>query len=144
MKKFVVLNGPNINLLGKREPEIYGTLTLADIQKYTEEKLKNEQVQLEWHQANHEGELIDVIHQVFKRDDIEALIINPGAYSHTSVAIYDALKILKIPIIEVHLTNIHSRESFRQSKITAKASTAILEGLHKKAYLMAIFSQLFD
>lgn len=141
-KKFLIINGPNLNMLGKREPEVYGTDSLADIQKYTEEKLKSESVSLEWFQSNIEGEIVSKIQEAFDKNEIDALIINPGAYSHTSVAIYDALLILKTKIIEVHLSNTHKRESFRQSKLTARASTIIMEGLGKNAYLLAIKSQL--
>jgi 3-dehydroquinate dehydratase-2 len=140
--KFLIINGPNLNLLGTREPEIYGSLTLDQIKSFTEESLNADNVQLEWFQSNVEGLIIDRIQQSLSQN-FQALIINPGAYSHTSVAIYDALQILKIPIIEVHLSNTHRREEFRQTKLTAKASTIIMEGLGKLAYLTAVKSQLF-
>jgi 3-dehydroquinate dehydratase-2 len=139
-KKFLIINGPNLNMLGQRQPEIYGTLTLDQIIKYTEEKL-NKKCACTWFQSNIEGEIVTKIQELISLD-FNALIINPGAYSHTSIAILDALHILKIPIIEVHLSNTHSREEFRQTKLTAKASTIIMEGLGMNAYLMAIESQL--
>lgn len=142
MKKFFIINGPNLNMLGFREPEIYGNLSLDEIKKYTEEALKTDSVNLDWFQSNIEGEIVDQIQKLALSTEYQALIINPAAYSHTSVAIYDALMLLKIPIIEVHLSNTNKRESFRQSKLTARASTIIMEGLGKNAYLMAIKSQL--
>lgn len=142
MKKFFIINGPNLNMLGLREPEIYGNLSLDEIKKYTEEALKADSVNLDWFQSNIEGEIVDQIQKLVLSTEYQALIINPAAYSHTSVAIYDALMLLKIPIIEVHLSNTNKRESFRQSKLTARASTIIMEGLGKNAYLMAIKSQL--
>lgn len=138
--KFLIINGPNLNKLGTREPEIYGSLTLSDIEKHTLHKLQNHQVQLEWFQSNIEGEIVEKIQQSIGK--YKALIINPAAYSHTSVAILDALKLLDFPIIEVHLSNTHKREEFRQIKLTAKASTAIMEGLGKDAYYLAVLSQL--
>ena len=141
IKKFLIINGPNLNMLGTREPEIYGNMTLNQIKDFTQAEIKDKNCQLEWYQSNIEGEIVDRIQQASKQD-FKALVINPGAYSHTSVAILDALKLLKIPIIEVHLSNTHLREEFRQVKLTAKSSTIIMEGLGKNSYLMAIFSQL--
>lgn len=140
-KKFLIINGPNLNLLGTREPDIYGSLTLKEIINYTEQSLANKNCELVWFQSNIEGEIVTRIQESLKQD-FSALVINPGAYSHTSVAILDALHMIKIPVIEVHLSNTHRREEFRQTKLTAKASTIIMEGLGKHAYLMAIQSQL--
>lgn len=142
--KFIVINGPNLNMLGTRETSIYGSLTLDEIAKYTEKKLAKlgQDIELEWFQSNSESALIQKIQSLIN-SDIKALIINPAAYSHTSVAILDALKMLPMPIVEVHLSNTHQRESFRQVKLTAKASTIIMEGLGKNAYLMAILAQLY-
>ena len=139
-KKFLIINGPNLNMLGQREPEIYGNLTLLEIIEYTEKKCE-QKCECVWYQSNIEGDIVTRIQEATKQD-FSALVINPGAYSHTSVAILDALHILKIPIIEVHLSNTHRREDFRQTKLTAKASTIIMEGLGKNAYFMAIESQL--
>ena len=139
-KKFLIINGPNLNMLGLREPEIYGSLTLQEIIDYTEKKL-GARCGCSWFQSNIEGDIVTRIQELCKQD-FSALVINPGAYSHTSVAILDALHILKIPIIEVHLSNTYRREEFRQTKLTAKASTIIMEGLGKNAYFMAIESQL--
>lgn len=140
-KKFMIINGPNLNMLGQREPEVYGSLTLQEIIKFTEDSLINQNVQLDWFQSNIEGEIVTKIQELLN-SDYSALVINPGAYSHTSVAIFDALSMIKIPIIEVHLSNTHRREEFRQTKLTAKASTIIMEGLGKLAYLTAVKTQL--
>jgi len=140
MKKFLIVNGPNLNLLGKREPHIYGTETLEDIALWTKSKLGS-QIELEWFQSNIEGEIVERIQEAFL-ENWHALIINPGGYSHTSVAIHDALKILKIPIIEVHLSQIYQREEFRHTMLTAKAATAIMTGLGKQSYYVAISTQL--
>lgn len=140
-KKFMIINGPNLNMLGQREPEIYGSLSLQEIIKFTEDSLLNQNVQLDWFQSNIEGEIVTKIQELLN-SDYSALVINPGAYSHTSVAIFDALSMIKLPIIEVHLSNTHRREEFRQTKLTAKASTIIMEGLGKLAYLTAVKTQL--
>lgn len=143
MKKFLIINGPNLNLLGLREPEIYGAQTLEEIQKRTHSKIKTEHpdVELDWFQSNVEGELINRVQQSLNQN-YQAIIINPGGYSHTSVALLDTLKIVKCPIIEVHLSNTHRREEFRSVKLTAIASTIIMEGLGINAYYLAIKSQL--
>lgn len=138
--KFMVINGANLNMLGKREKEIYGTLSLQEIIQYTEEKARPLNVQVDWFQSNHEGEIIDKIHSLVE-SDYDALIINPGAYSHTSLAIFDALKILTLPILEVHLSNVYKREEFRHSMLTAKASTIIMSGLGRDSYFLAIYFQ---
>ena len=139
---FLIINGPNINMLGTREPEVYGALTLQEIIDFTEKSLNEENVNLEWYQSNIEGDIVTKIQEATKKN-YKALIINPGAYAHTSVAIYDALQMIKYPIIEVHISNTHRREDFRQIKLTAKASTIIMEGLGKIAYLTAVKTQLF-
>jgi len=143
MQKFLIINGPNLNKLGTREPEVYGSKTLEDIEKWTNEKLNDEEVTTEWFQSNIEGEIVDKI-QAASTINYSALIINPAAYSHTSVAILDALKMIPFNIVEVHLSNTHLREEFRQTKLTAKASTIIMEGLGFKAYYLGILSQLID
>lgn len=140
--EFLIINGPNLNMLGTREPEVYGTLTLQEIKEFTENSLENDHVSLEWYQSNIEGEIVTKIQEATKKN-YKALIINPGAYSHTSVAIYDALCMVKCPVLEVHLSNTHRREEFRQTKLTAKASTIIIEGLGKTTYLTAVKSQLY-
>jgi 3-dehydroquinate dehydratase-2 len=130
-------------MLGTREVEIYGSMTLADIENFTKDQVKNLgfSVDQEWFQSNSEEEIINKIHDL-SQSEIELLVINPAAFSHTSVAILDALSILKCPVIEVHLSNTNRREEFRQRKITAKSSTAVIEGLGYKVYSLAILSQL--
>lgn len=140
MKKFLIINGPNLNMLGKREPHVYGTLSLDEIKQFTDTKLKGK-ADLEWFQSNLEGEIVTKI-QMASSSNFDALIINPGGYAHTSVAIHDALKILKIPIIEVHLSQVYQREDFRHTLLTAKAATAIMSGLGKQTYYVAVSSQI--
>lgn len=140
MKKMLIINGPNLNMLGTREPEVYGTDSLDDLIHHTETKI-NGLVQTEWFQSNLEGELVTKIQQALN-GGFDALIINPGGYAHTSVAIHDALKILKIPVIEVHLSQVYQREEFRHTLLTAKAATAIMGGFGRDTYYIAIYSQL--
>ncbi len=140
-KRFLVLNGPNLNLLGTREPEVYGSFTLAELEEYTSQRLATHSVQLEWKQSNHEGDLVQWIQDAASQN-FAAVILNPGGYSHTSVAIHDAIKSVKIPVIEVHLSNVYRREGFRQTLLTAKASLGIMSGLGKDAYWLAVMSQL--
>jgi len=139
--KIQIINGPNLNLLGTREKNIYGEMTLDEIQKYTQNALGKENVSLIWWQSNSESEIIDKIQSLIS-SDYDALIINPAAYSHTSIAILDALKALSIPIVEVHLSNTHARESFRHSMLTAQAASIIMGGLGKDAYYYAALSLL--
>ena len=127
-------------MLGLREPEIYGKDSLKDIENWTNDKTKV-LATLEWYQSNIEGELVTRI-QLAHTQQYDALIINPGGYAHTSVAIHDALKILKIPVIEVHLSQLYKREDFRHTLLTAKAATAIMGGFGKQSYYIAIYSQL--
>lgn len=141
MSEFLIINGPNLNMLGKREPEVYGTLSLDDVRQHTELKLNDTPAKLEWYQTNVEGEIVDRL-QKAATQNYKAVIINPGGYAHTSVAIHDAIKILQIPVIEVHLSHVYRREGFRQTLLTAKACMAIMTGLGKDAYWLAVKSQL--
>ncbi len=131
-------------MLGEREKDIYGEDSLPQIQSFVENRIKNynPEVCLEWFQSNVEGEIVNKI-QECNSNGASALVINPGGYSHTSVAIHDALKILKCKIVEVHLTNTHKREDFRKKRITAGAVDVIIEGAGKNSYLLAILSQIF-
>jgi 3-dehydroquinate dehydratase-2 len=138
MKKFLIINGPNLNMLGLREPEVYGSESLEDIRLWTDSKIKSKAVTT-WFQSNIEGEIVTRIQEAHL-ESFDALIINPGGYSHTSVAIHDALKILKIPVIEVHLSQVYKREGFRHTLLTAKAASAIMSGLGKQSYYIAIHS----
>ena len=136
-KRFLVINGPNLNLLGEREPEIYGKESLEEIQKYTEKKLEDFNLEIDWFQSNLEGEIVSKIQQTLS-EELNAIIINPGGYSHTSVAILDAIKLIKHPIIEVHLSNTHTRENFRKERPIASAVNGIIEGFGKDIYYIAI------
>ncbi len=136
MNKIIILNGPNLNLLGEREKEKYGTITLKDIENNCKEFAKKNNIELSLFQSNVEGELIEKIQQV--RKEFHGLIINAGGYTHTSVAIHDALKILKIPIIELHITNIYNREEFRHKSLISKIATSIICGFGTDGYIMAL------
>ncbi|MCF8051887.1 MAG: type II 3-dehydroquinate dehydratase [Desulfobacterales bacterium] len=134
--KILLIHGPNLNLLGTREPEIYGKDTLADIDEKMTQKAEELGLSVETFQTNHEGALIDRIQQA--AGDCSGIVINPGAYTHTSIALLDALLAVDLPVIEVHLSNIHRRESFRQHSYTAKAATGIIAGLGATGYLLAL------
>jgi 3-dehydroquinate dehydratase-2 len=140
-KRFLIINGPNLNCLGQREPEIYGDLSLQDIALETEKKLIQFEPELEWFQSNEEGKIVAKIQDSLE-NSYTALIINPGAYSHYSIAILDALQMVPFKVIEVHLSNTHKRESFREHKLTAKGADIIMEGFGKDAYFLAVYSQL--
>ena len=141
MKKVIhILNGPNLNLLGEREPEIYGPESIDDIQKLIEDFAKSKNAEIIFKQTNHEGELIEMIHDARKKSD--GLIINPAGYTHTSVAIYDALLSLSIPIIEVHISNIYKREKFRHSSYVSMAANSVISGFGIDGYIFALESML--
>ncbi len=131
-----VLNGPNLNLLGVREPEIYGYDTLSDIESRCQVLLEGTGHGLVFKQSNHEGELVDWIQEA--RTEADALIINPAAYTHTSVALYDALKALSIPVIECHLSNPHAREPFRHHSYVSLAAKGVIAGFGSIGYELAI------
>lgn len=137
----LIINGPNLNLLGSRENEIYGSMSLDEIKNWTENAVQSYNAKIEWKQSNHEGEIIDFIHQ-FRTSAHDALIINPGAYSHTSIALLDALRSVSKSVIEVHLSNTQKREEYRRTKLTAQAVESIIEGLGKDVYLVAILALL--
>ncbi len=136
MNKIIILNGPNLNLLGEREKEKYGNITLKDIQDNCEEFGKKNDIEVSLFQSNIEGEIVDKIQE--SRKGYEGLIINAGGYTHTSVAIHDALKILKIPIIELHITNIYNREDFRHKSLISKVASGIICGFGTDGYIMAL------
>ena len=135
-KKILVVHGPNLNILGKREPTVYGSRTLDDINQSLSAKATELGLQVSTFQSNHEGEIVDAIQQAVGR--IQGLIINPAAYTHTSVAIRDAVLLLDVPTIEVHLSNIHKRESFRHRSFIADIATAQISGLGAPGYLFAL------
>jgi len=133
----LVIQGPNLNLLGTREPEIYGHETLDDIHRQLHSQAQESGVHLDTFQSNHEGEVIDRIHQA-KKDGVQFIIINPGGYSHTSVAIRDALVGVSIPFIEVHLSNIHQREPFRHHSYFSDVAVGVICGLGSIGYRLAL------
>jgi 3-dehydroquinate dehydratase-2 len=132
-----VLNGPNLNLLGIREPEKYGNFTLADVEKLCVETAAQYGLKADCRQSNREGELVDIIHEALAKKAV-GIILNAAAYSHTSIALHDAIKGANIPTVEVHITNIHARESFRHHSVTAMAAFASLTGFGIEGYRLAI------
>lgn len=137
MPTIFVLNGPNLNLLGLREPEIYGHDTLDDIAGQCEDRARELGFDIEFRQSNHEGHLIDWMHEA-NADGAKAVILNPGGYTHTSVALHDAIKSITVPVIEVHLSNPHARESFRHRSYVAKAARGSIAGFGASGYLLAL------
>ncbi|WP_295748015.1 type II 3-dehydroquinate dehydratase [Undibacterium sp.] len=135
--KLLLLNGPNLNLLGTREPEVYGSSTLADIESAARIQAKTSNASLVTFQSNHEGALIDRIHAA-RDEQIDAIIINPGGLTHTSVALRDALAGVAIPFIEVHISNVHQRESFRHHSYLSGIAKGVICGLGIDGYRMAI------
>ena len=133
----LVVNGPNLNLLGIREPNIYGVDTLGDIENWINDALRNRNIKLQWYQSNHEGKILDRLHRAMK-DKSDGIIINPGAYTHYSYAIRDAISAISIPTIEVHLSDIKSREKFRQVSVIQDVCLGQISGLGKNGYLEAI------
>lgn len=133
-----VLNGPNLNLLGTREPDIYGRHTLADVQALCEAAAEGARVV--FRQTNHEGELVDWIHQA--RDEADAVVINPAAFTHTSVALLDALKTLAVPVVECHLSNPAAREEFRRHSYVSLAATGVVSGFGPHSYDLAVRAAL--
>ena len=136
MNKIIILNGPNLNLLGEREKNQYGSFTLKDIEKICNEFADKNSINLSMFQSNIEGELVEKIQN--SRNEQQGLIINAGGYTHTSVAIHDALKILKIPIIELHISNIYNREEFRHKSLISKLAKGIICGFGADGYIMAL------
>lgn len=136
MKKILVMNGPNLNLLGLREPNVYGADTLESINKEIAEKAEKMNVSVEFYQSNHEGELIDKIHSVVT--DFDGVILNAGAYTHYSYAILDAIKAVKKPFVEVHMSNIHQREEFRHKSVISPACVGQICGFGKMSYMLAL------
>jgi len=136
MKPIFILNGPNLNLIGEREPEIYGVATLAGIEQSLREQAAKEELEIVFRQTNHEGALVDWIQEA--RHAASALILNAGAYTHTSVAVLDALRALSLPVVEVHLSNIYKRESFRHRSFVSPAVTGVICGFGARSYKLAL------
>ena len=135
-----ILNGPNLNLLGEREPDIYGVSSLKDIENNLVTFANRNEAEVIFRQTNHEGELIELIHEAGENSD--GVIINPAGYTHTSIALYDALLALNIPIIEVHISNIYKREKFRHSSYVSMAANSVISGLGVDGYTVALESML--
>ncbi|MGJ0238228.1 type II 3-dehydroquinate dehydratase [Novosphingobium fluoreni] len=136
-KLVLVLNGPNLNLLGKREPGIYGSTTLADIEASLQGRGQELGITVELRQSNHEGALVDGLHEAQERG-AAAVILNAGAYTHTSVALLDAIRAITVPVIEVHLSNPHAREAFRHTSWIAPAAKGTIAGFGADSYLLAL------
>jgi 3-dehydroquinate dehydratase-2 len=136
LKKILIINGPNLNLLGTREKDVYGTETLEDIAIKTSAEAAKLNVEIDFIQTNHEGEIIDRIHAA--RGNTDVIIINPGAYTHYSIAIRDAIKAVEIPTIEIHLSNIHAREEFRSHSVIAPVCVGQICGFGSKSYILGL------
>ncbi len=136
MKKILIINGPNLNLLGNREKKFYGDTTLDKIKIVCEDKCKKNDLKCDFFQSNHEGELIEKIHSL--KNDFDGIIINPAAYTHTSIALLDALRATSKPKIEVHLSNIYAREDYRRKSITSEAVNGVICGFGENGYVLAI------
>ncbi|MGX4598834.1 type II 3-dehydroquinate dehydratase [Faecalimicrobium sp. JNUCC 81] len=137
--KIIVINGPNLNMLGKREPGIYGNETLDDLMKYVKDEFKDD-VDIDFFQSNHEGCIIDKLHEANEKFD--GVVINPGAFTHYSYAIHDAIKSISTKVVEVHISNIHQREEFRQKSVTASACIGQISGFGFESYILGIKSLL--
>ena len=135
--KILVLNGPNLNMLGIREPAVYGTTNYATLEKMIEDYGKNESLDVEVFQSNHEGVLVDKIQQAWF-DKVDGIVFNPGAYTHTSIALLDALKAVQIPCVEVHISDVSKREKFRQVSYIREACVATISGHGLDGYIEAI------
>lgn len=138
MEKFLLLNGPNINRLGKREKNVYGNFTVHDVEESVKDLASKYDYQVDSFQSNHEGELIDRLHHADGK--YKGIIFNPAAYTHTSIALHDAIKSIQTPVIEVHISNVNARESFRHQSITAPACVGQIVGFGLQSYRLAILA----
>ncbi|MDP8263285.1 MAG: type II 3-dehydroquinate dehydratase [Candidatus Ancaeobacter aquaticus] len=138
--RILVIHGPNLNLLGEREPEIYGSFSLDDINKKLKKIAKENKIEITIIQSNHEGDIVDVIGNA--RDITDAIIINPAAYTHTSIAIRDAILASQVPTLEVHLSNIYAREDFRSTSLIAPVAVGQISGFGSESYTLAMYAAL--
>jgi 3-dehydroquinate dehydratase-2 len=136
MKRLLIVHGPNLNLLGKREPHIYGTRSLADLNEMIKDRARDLKIEVAVFQSNSEGEIIDFVQK--EGPTATGVVINPGALSHYSIALYDCLQALRLPVVEVHISNIHAREEFRSRSVTARAARGVIAGLGFDGYLHAM------
>lgn len=136
MTSILVLNGPNLNLLGTRQPEVYGTITLADVEQLCAEWAKAMNCDVSFGQSNHEGDLVDQIHAA--RGTHDGIVLNAGAYTHTSIALMDAIASVELPTIELHLSNVHAREDFRHVSYIAKVAIGVICGFGARGYTLAL------
>mgnify|MGYP001673352228 CR=1 FL=1 len=141
MSKILVLNGPNLNLLGKREPEIYGAATLADINEALRERAAKAGAAIEFFQSNHEGALVDAVQNAEGSADF--ILLNAAAFTHYSIAIRDAVAAIDVPVIEVHISNIHQRETFRHTSVLASVAMAQISGLGAESYMAALEAVIY-
>ena len=133
--KILVINGPNLNMLGKREPHIYGNATLEDLENLIKDTFKDK-IYIEFFQSNHEGDLVDIIQNAYQK--VDGIVINPGAYTHTSIALQDAIRAISAPTIEVHISNVHQREEFRHRSMISCACIGVICGFGLDSYRLAI------
>lgn len=135
MKRLLMLNGPNINMLGKRDKEVYGVFTLKDLEENLAKLAQENGYELDAYQSNHEGDLVDKLHEADQQ--YAGIIFNPAAYTHTSIALHDAIEAIQTPVIEVHISNVHKREAFRHVSMTAPACCGQIVGLGMQGYRLA-------
>jgi 3-dehydroquinate dehydratase-2 len=137
-RRIVVLNGPNLNLLGIREPEIYGSATLADVEQLCADAAAQHGLEVSCRQSNHEGALVDALHDAAADEDVIGVVLNAAAYTHTSVALLDAVKATRLPVVEVHISNPHARETFRHTSYLSPVAAAVIAGAGVQGYAYAV------
>jgi 3-dehydroquinate dehydratase-2 len=139
--KILFLNGPNLNLLGRREPEVYGTTTLANIEKSVRERAKTSKAEIDFRQSNVEGELVGWIQEA--KGNFDVIVLNAAAYTHTSIALRDAIAAVGVPTIEIHLSNVHAREEFRHKSLIAPVCCGQITGFGEKSYILAVEAAVY-